>query len=146
MLLLIQLFLRSVFMQEKTLIILKPDAVQRRLAGKIISRIEEKGYTIESMNMKTLTVDELNYHYEEHKEKPFFADLVEYMGSGPVVVIVVSGENVIKGMRKLSGATDPLEADNGSIRGMYALTKNENLIHSSDSPESAKREVAFFTK
>ncbi len=133
-------------MKEKTLIILKPDAVQRGLIGKIISRIEEKGYAIESMNMKELTREELNYHYEEHKEKPFFRELVEYMSSGPVVIMTVCGENIIKGMRRLAGATDPLEAEAGSIRGMYALTKTENLIHSSDSPESARREVAFFTK
>lgn len=133
-------------MKEKTLIILKPDAVQRGLIGKIISRIEEKGYAIESMNMKELTREELNYHYEEHKEKPFFRELVEYMSSGPVVIMTVCGENTIKGMRRLAGATDPLEAEAGSIRGMYALTKTENLIHSSDSPESARREVAFFTK
>lgn len=133
-------------MKEKTLIILKPDAVQRGLIGKIISRIEEKGYAIESMNMKELTREELNYHYEEHKEKPFFRELVEYMSSGPVVIMTVCGENTIKGMRRLAGATDPLEAEAGSIRGMYALIKTENLIHSSDSPESARREVAFFTK
>lgn len=133
-------------MKEKTLIILKPDAVQRGLIGNIISRIEEKGYAIESMNMKELTREELNYHYEEHKEKPFFRELVEYMSSGPVVIMTVCGENTIKGMRRLAGATDPLEAEAGSIRGMYALIKTENLIHSSDSPESARREVAFFTK
>lgn len=131
---------------EKTLIILKPDTVKRKLIGKIIAKIEEKNYTIESMSMKNLSQEDLHYHYEEHKEKGFFADLLDYMGSGPVVVMVVSGEHVIKGMRKLSGATDPLEAEVGSIRGTYALTKNENLIHSSDSIESAQREVAYFSK
>lgn len=132
--------------QEKTLIILKPDAVKRKLTGKIIAKIEDKNYTIESMYMKTLKVEDLSFHYEEHKEKGFFSDLLDYMSSGPVVIMVVSGENVIKGMRKLSGATDPLEAEIGSIRGIYALTKNENLIHSSDSIESAKREVAYFSQ
>ena len=132
--------------KEKTLIILKPDAVKRKLMGKIIERIENKNYNIEFMSMKTLTVGELNYHYEEHKEKPFFSDLVSYMSSGPVVVMVVTGDNVIKGMRKLTGATDPLESDAGSIRGMFVSTKNENLIHASDSPESAHREVSYFLR
>lgn len=132
--------------KEKTLIILKPDAVKRKLMGKIIERIENKSYDIEFMSMKNLTVDELNYHYAEHKDKPFFNDLVSYMSSGPVVVMVVSGNNVIKGMRKLTGATDPLEADAGSVRGMFAATKNENLIHASDSTESAQREVSFFLR
>ncbi|WP_343029925.1 nucleoside-diphosphate kinase [Alkalibaculum sporogenes] len=131
---------------EKTLIILKPDAIKRNLVGKIIGKIEEKNYTIESMNMKTLSVEDLTYHYDEHKGKGFFPDLLDYMSSGPVVIMVVSGDNVIKGMRKLCGATDPLEADAGTIRGTYASTKNENLIHSSDSIESSKREVAYFIK
>ncbi|MFZ7120351.1 MAG: nucleoside-diphosphate kinase [Eubacteriaceae bacterium] len=130
--------------REETLIILKPDAIKRKLVGEIIKRIEDKGYFISSMFMKTLTVEDLNYHYNEHKNKGFFPDLVEYMSSGPVIIMVVNGEDVIKGMRKLSGATDPMEAEIGSIRGTYANTKNENLIHSSDSVESAKREITFF--
>lgn len=132
--------------KEKTLIILKPDAVKRKLMGKIIDRIESKSYDIEFMSMKTLSKEELEYHYAEHKEKGFFKDLVVYMSSGPVVVMVVTGENVIKGMRKLTGATDPTEADAGSIRGTYGCIKNENLIHASDSLESAIREVNFFLK
>ncbi|MFZ7134059.1 MAG: nucleoside-diphosphate kinase [Eubacteriales bacterium] len=130
--------------KEKTLIILKPDAVKRRLMGNIIAKIENKNYTIEFMSMKTLTEKELNYHYAEHKDKSFFTDLLQYMTSSPVVIMVVSGDNVIMGMRKLTGATDPLEADAGSIRGAFASTKNENLIHASDSPESAEREITFF--
>ncbi|WP_207740807.1 nucleoside-diphosphate kinase [Alkalibacter mobilis] len=129
---------------EKTLVILKPDAMERKIVGEIISMIEKKTYTISHMQIKELNDDDLSYHYAEHKDKPFFPSLASYMKRGPVVVMVVEGENAIKGFRKLTGATDPLDAENGSIRGRFALTKDENIIHASDSPESAEREINFF--
>ncbi|HCX64737.1 MAG TPA: nucleoside-diphosphate kinase [Eubacteriaceae bacterium] len=132
--------------QEKTLVIFKPDAVKKQVIGKLITRIEEKGFGLEYMQLKTLTDEELETHYEEHKDKPFFKDLKAFMKSGPVVVAVVAGENAIKSMRVMAGATDPLEADAGSIRAMYAESKGENIIHCSDSPESAQREINIFTK
>ncbi|NTW71903.1 MAG: nucleoside-diphosphate kinase [Eubacteriaceae bacterium] len=131
---------------ERTLVLLKPDAVKRKLVGKIIERIEDKKLDIDYLSLRTLNVEELKYHYAEHVEKPFFPSLCEYMSSGPVVIMVVKGENAISALRKMSGATDPLEADAGSIRGMYAPTKSENVIHSSDSEKSADREINFFVK
>ncbi len=129
---------------EKTLVILKPDAMERGIVGEIISMIEKKTFKITYMAIKNLTDEDLEYHYAEHKDKPFFPSLASYMKRGPVVVMVVEGENAIKGFRKLTGATDPMEADNGSIRGRFALTKDENIVHASDSPESAQRESDFF--
>ncbi|QSX08874.1 nucleoside-diphosphate kinase [Alkalibacter rhizosphaerae] len=131
---------------EKTLVILKPDAMERGIVGEIISMIEKKTFKITYMAIKNLTDEDLEYHYAEHKDKPFFPSLASYMKRGPVVVMVVEGENAIKGFRKLTGATDPMEADNGSIRGRFALTKDENIVHASDSPESAQRESDFFVK
>lgn len=129
---------------EKTLVLLKPDAMERGIVGEIITMIEKKTFKIAHLAVKQLTDEDLEYHYEEHKEKAFFPFLAAYMKRGPVVVLVVEGENAIKGFRKLTGATDPMEADNGSIRGRFALTKDENIVHASDSPESAQREINFF--
>lgn len=129
---------------EQTLVILKPDAINRKLVGKIIQRIEEKNYSIKYFQMHHLTQDDLDYHYFQHKMKDFYSSLVEFMRSGPVIIMLVCGENVIQGMRKLSGLTDPNEAESGSIRGCYASNKTQNLIHSSDSIESAKREINYF--
>lgn len=131
---------------EQTLVLLKPDAMERGIVGEIITMIENKTFKLAHLAIKSLTEEDLAYHYAEHKDKPFFPSLASYMKRGPVVVLVVEGENAIKAFRKLTGATDPLEAENGSIRGRFALTKDENIVHASDSPESAKREIAFFVE
>ena len=123
---------------------LKPDAVDRRLVGEVISRIEKKGFTIEAMTMIVLTEDKAREHYVEHVEKPFFPELLEYITSGPVVGMVVSGPGVIQAMRTMLGATDPLEAEPGSIRGDFGYSKTMNLVHASDSEESANREIALY--
>lgn len=129
---------------EKTLILIKPDGVERKLMGKIIDRIEAKGLQIEEMKMMPLSSEVAEAHYEEHRDKPFFSSLVEFMTSGPIVAIIVSGEGAVKGMRNLMGATNPLESAPGSIRGDFGLEMSKNLIHGSDSPESAKREIDLF--
>ncbi|SHE94078.1 nucleoside-diphosphate kinase [Alkalibacter saccharofermentans] len=131
---------------EKTLVILKPDAVKRRLVGEIISAIENKDLSITYMEIKDLSDEDLNYHYHEHIDKPYFPSLMEYMQSGSVVILVVEGENAIKVTRKLSGSTDPLDAESGSIRGKYAISKTKNIIHASDSEKSAVRETSFFVE
>jgi nucleoside-diphosphate kinase len=131
---------------EKTLIIIKPDGVKRKLAGKIIGMIEDKGYTIEEIKMKRLSREELSIHYEAHKDKKFYPELLDYMSSGKSIIMVVSGVNVIKGMRKLIGSTDPLEAELGSIRGKYGNNKTFNIIHGSDSIESSQKEIGLFFK
>lgn len=131
---------------EKTLVILKPDAIKRKLVGEIISAIEKKDLDITYMEIKSLSDEDLKYHYHEHATKPYFSSLMDYMQSGPVVVLVVEGENAIKVMRKLSGSTDPLEADSGSIRGKYAISKTKNIIHASDGEESAIRETSYFVE
>jgi nucleoside-diphosphate kinase len=131
---------------EKTLVILKPDAVKRKLVGEIISAIENKDLSITYMEIKSLSDQDLKYHYHEHTEKPYFPSLMEYMQSGPVVILVVEGENAIKLTRKLSGSTDPLDAESGSIRGKYAVSKTKNIIHASDSKKSAFREASFFVE
>lgn len=129
---------------EQTYVMLKPDAVNRGLAGEIISRIEKKGFSISAMTMLVMTEEKAKAHYYEHVEKPFFPELLEYITSGPVIGMVVSGPNVIRAMRKMLGATDPFEADPGSIRGDYGFSKTMNLVHASDSPESAAREIALY--
>ncbi len=129
---------------NKTYVMLKPDAVERRLVGEVISRIEKKGFTIEAMTMEVLTEEKAREHYSEHVEKPFFPELLEYITSGPVVGMVVSGPGVIQAMRTMLGATDPLEAEPGSIRGDFGYSKTMNLVHASDSGESASREIALY--
>ena len=114
------------------------------MIGNIIKKIENKGYEIEQMIMKEIPKEVLMQHYEEHRDKPFFQDLLDYMTSGKSVIMVVSGDRVIEGMRKLIGATNPLEAEPGSIRGMYASNKTQNIIHGSDSKESALKEIQLF--
>ncbi|MFE0328918.1 nucleoside-diphosphate kinase [Streptomyces sp. NPDC058960] len=132
-------------MTSRTLVLLKPDAVCRGLIGEIIGRIERKaGWTISALDMRTLDQDTLEQHYGEHKGKPFYEPLVEFMASGPVVALVVEGERVIEGVRALAGATDPLAATPGSIRGDFGVIVRENLIHASDSEESAERELKIF--
>ncbi len=129
---------------ERTLVIIKPDGLMRKLVGKIIQAIEDKGYNIEEIKMKKLSKEELSKHYEEHRDKDFYPVLLDYMGSGKSIIMIVSGRNCVQGMRKLMGSTDPLEAELGSIRGRYGNDKTQNIIHGSDSLESAKREIALF--
>lgn len=132
-------------MSQRTLVLLKPDAVRRGLTGEIISRIERKaGWTISALELRTLDQGTLEQHYGEHKGKPFYEPLVEFMASGPVVVLVVEGERVIEGLRVLAGPTDPIAAAPGSVRGDYGVIVRENLIHASDSEESAERELKIF--
>ncbi|MEU1074789.1 MULTISPECIES: nucleoside-diphosphate kinase [unclassified Streptomyces] len=132
-------------MTQRTLVILKPDAVRRGLIGEIIGRIERKaGWTIPAMELRTLDQETLEQHYGEHKGKPFYEPLMGFMASGPVVVLVVEGERVIEGVRGLAGPTDPIAATPGSIRGDFGTIVRENLIHASDSEESAERELKIF--
>jgi len=133
---------------EKTLILVKPDGVRRGLVGEVISRIETKGYAIDAVRMLQADAALLEKHYAEHVGKPFYEPLVEFMMSGPIVAIVASGNRVIEGFRSLAGATDPTVAAPGTIRGDLARDQGtkvmQNLVHGSDSPESATREIAIF--
>jgi nucleoside-diphosphate kinase len=133
---------------EKTLILVKPDGVRRGLVGEIISRIETKGYAIDAVRMLQADAALLEKHYAEHVGKPFYEPLVEFMMSGPIVAIVASGNRVIEGFRSLAGATDPTVAAPGTIRGDLARDQGtkvlQNLVHGSDSPESAAREIQIF--
>jgi len=131
-------------MLDTTLIILKPDAVKRKLVGEIITRIEKKNLTIARMDMRTLDKEILDQHYEEHKEKGFYPELVDFMSSGPVIVMEVHGRDVQMVMRTLMGSTDPATAEPGTIRGDLGIEFTENLIHGSDSQESAVREINIF--
>ncbi|MFD0368332.1 MULTISPECIES: nucleoside-diphosphate kinase [unclassified Streptomyces] len=132
-------------MSQRSLVLLKPDAVRRGLIGEIIGRIERKaGWTITALEMRELDQETLEQHYGEHKGKPFYEPLMGFMQSGPVVALVVEGERVIEGLRTLAGPTDPIAAAPGSIRGDYGTIVRENLIHASDSEESAIRELKIF--
>jgi nucleoside-diphosphate kinase len=129
---------------EATLILVKPDGVARRLVGEVLSRIERKGYVIERLELRTLDRATAEAHYGEHRERPFFGELVDFITSGPLVAMRVAGEGAIAGMRALMGATDPLQAAPGTIRGDLATVIGENLVHGSDGRESAARELALF--
>jgi len=129
---------------ETTLIILKPDAVQRGLAGKIITRFEEKGLAIVGMKMMTISQELAATHYEAHKERPFYKGLVGFMTSSPVVVMAVRGVGAISIARSMMGATFGSKADAGTIRGDFGVSNSFNLIHGSDSPEAAQRELGLF--
>ncbi|MEU5916374.1 nucleoside-diphosphate kinase [Streptomyces sp. NPDC047141] len=132
-------------MSQRSLVLLKPDAVRRGLIGEIIGRIERKaGWTIAALELRALDQDTLEQHYGEHKGKPFYEPLMGFMQSGPVVALVVDGERVIEGLRTLAGPTDPIAAAPGSIRGDFGTIVRENLIHASDSEESAARELKIF--
>ncbi|KPC94123.1 nucleoside-diphosphate kinase [Streptomyces albus] len=132
-------------MSQRTLVILKPDAVARGLMGEIIGRIERKaGWTIAALELRTLDRATLEQHYAEHEGRPFYEPLVEFMSSGPSAVMVVEGERVIEGIRALAGPTDPIAAPPGSVRGDFGTIVRENLIHASDSEESAQRELKIF--
>lgn len=129
---------------EKTLVILKPDCVARRLIGKVVSRFEEKGLTIAAMRMERIDMAKAETHYAEHKGKPFYPGLTSFITSGPVVVMAIEGVEAITVVRKMVGATNGRAADPGSIRGDFGMSKGFNLIHASDSPESAARELDLF--
>ena len=129
---------------ERTLVLIKPDAVQRALAGEILSRLERRGLQI--VDAKLLTVDRVlaEEHYAEHAEKPFFGDLVEFITSAPTLALVIEGEGAIAVVRTTIGATNPADSTPGTIRGDLALSMPDNLVHGSDSPESAQREIALW--
>ncbi|MDP8938792.1 MAG: nucleoside-diphosphate kinase [Actinomycetota bacterium] len=129
---------------EETLVLVKGDGVQRRLVGEIIRRIEAKNLDIRAMQLMDVSRELAEEHYAEHHDKPFFEELVEFITTTPVVAMRVSGEGAIKVMRKLMGTTNPAEAEPGTIRGDLALSLPDNLVHGSDSPESAERELKLF--
>lgn len=132
-------------MSQRTLVLLKPDTVARGLVGEVISRIESKaGWRVAALELRTLDRATLETHYAEHKGRPFYEPLLSFMESGPCVVMAVEGERVIEGMRTLAGPTDPIAAAPGTIRGDFGTVVRENLIHASDSEESAGREFALF--
>jgi nucleoside-diphosphate kinase len=129
---------------ESTLVLIKPDGVARRLIGEVVGRIERKGYVIDRMELRTLERATAEQHYAEHVERPFFGELVDFITSGPLLAMQVSGEGAIAGMRTLMGATNPLDATPGTIRGDLATLIGENIVHGSDSAESAARELGIF--
>ena len=129
---------------ERTFIAIKPDAVQRGLVGEIISRFERKGFKLSAQKFIQASKEMLELHYEEHKERPFFPSLLEYMGSGPIVAMVWEGKGVVKGGRSLLGATNPTVAAPGTIRGDLAMETGRNLCHASDSEVSAAREIKLW--
>jgi nucleoside-diphosphate kinase len=129
---------------DRTLILVKPDAFARGLTGEIIARFERKGLRIVAMRHMTVDRDLAERHYAEHAERPFFGELVDFITSGPIVAMVLEGVDAVRAARQLIGATNPLEADPGSIRGTFAIEMGTNMVHGSDSPESAAREAALF--
>jgi nucleoside-diphosphate kinase len=129
---------------ERTLILIKPDAVRRKLAGEILGRIEARGFEVAGGKLVTVSRDLAERHYAEHEQKPFFGELVEFITSGPTWALVVEGEGAIVTMRTTIGATNPANAEPGTIRGDLAMSMPDNLVHGSDSPESAEREVALW--
>ncbi|WP_295722708.1 nucleoside-diphosphate kinase [uncultured Methanobrevibacter sp.] len=131
-------------MIQKTYVMLKPDAVGRRLMGKVLTRFEEKGLKIVAMKLRMIPEELAKEHYGEHKDKPFFNGLIEYITSGPVLTMVVEGDEAISIIRKLVGATNPQEADVGTIRGDFGMDTGRNIIHASDAPVSAEREINLF--
>lgn len=129
---------------DRTLILVKPDAFARHLTGEIIARFERKGLRLVALKQMTMTGDLAEGHYAEHAEKPFFGELVSFITSGPLVAMVLEGDRAVEAARQVIGATDPLQASPGSIRGDYAIEVGQNMVHGSDSSESAAREVALF--
>ena len=129
---------------DRTLILIKPDAFERALSGEILARFEHKGLRIAAMKLMTMDRELAERHYAEHTGKPFFGELVEFITSGPLVALVLEGHEAVVAARQVIGATDPLEAAPGSIRGDFALEVGQNMVHGSDSNESAAREVALF--
>jgi nucleoside-diphosphate kinase len=129
---------------ERSLVLLKPDAVRRGLLGEILSRFERKGLVVEALVLRTMDAKLADQHYADHVEKPFYPPLKEFMTSGPLAALVLSGDDVIEVVRSMIGATDGRKAAAGTIRGDFSLSNRENLVHASDSPESAKRELALW--
>jgi nucleoside-diphosphate kinase len=129
---------------ERTLILVKPDAFERRLTGEVIARFERKGLRLVALKLMRADEDLANVHYSEHEDKPFFGELVSFITGGPLVAIVMEGENAVTAARQVIGATDPIEADAGSIRGAFATEVTFNLVHGSDSPDSAEREIGIW--
>ncbi|MDP9436973.1 MAG: nucleoside-diphosphate kinase [Actinomycetota bacterium] len=129
---------------ERTLVLVKPDGVRRGLAGEVVTRLERKGLTLVAMELRTLDRETAEQHYGEHRERPFFGELVEFITGGPLVALVVEGPNAVAGTRRILGVTNPVEATPGSLRGDYALEIGQNLVHGSDSPKSAAREIGLF--
>lgn len=133
-------------MMERTFIMVKPDGVQRNLIGEIVARFEKKGFQLVGAKLMQVSRELAEQHYAEHKERPFFGELVDFITSGQVFAMVWEGENVIATARQMMGKTNPQEAAPGTIRGDYGLTVGKNVIHGSDSPESAEREIRLFFK
>jgi nucleoside-diphosphate kinase len=129
---------------DRTLILVKPDAFARGLSGEIIARFERKGLAIVALRHMTVARELAERHYAEHAERPFFGELVDFIASGPIVAMVLEGQDAVKAARQTIGATDPLEAATGSIRGDFATEVGRNMVHGSDSPESAAREAGLF--
>ena len=131
-------------MSERTLVLVKPDGVRRGLVGEVVTRLERKGLTLLALELRTLARESAEEHYGEHRERPFFGELVEFITGGPLVALVVEGPRAVEAVRTLMGVTDPVKSAPGSLRGDYALEIGQNLVHGSDSPESAKREIGIF--
>lgn len=129
---------------EETLVLIKPDGVKRQLCGEILSRYERKGLEIKAMKLLQTPQELAEEHYAEHKDKPFFGELVNFITSGPVLAFILGGQNAVASVRAINGATNPLDATPGSIRGDYALTLDSNVVHASDSAESAAREMKLW--
>jgi nucleoside-diphosphate kinase len=129
---------------ERTLVLIKPDAVRRGLVGEVLRRFERKGLVIEAMRWRTMDPDLADRHYAEHVSKPFYPPLKEFMTGGPLVALILSGDRAVEVVRNLTGATDGRAAAAGTIRGDFSLSNRENLVHASDSPDSAKRELALW--
>jgi nucleoside-diphosphate kinase len=129
---------------EKTFLMVKPDGVQRNLIGEIVSRFEQKGFQLVGGKLMSISKELAEEHYGEHKERPFFGELVDFITSGPVFAMIWEGENVITTARQMMGSTNPKDAAPGTIRGDVGVTVGENIIHGSDSPESAVREIGLF--
>lgn len=131
-------------MSERTLVLIKPDGVRRGLVGEVVARLERKGLSIAAMELRTLDRAAAEEHYGEHREKPFFGELVDFITSGALVALVAEGPRAIEAWRTMMGVTDPVKASPGSVRGDHALIVTENLVHGSDSADSAAREIGLF--
>jgi nucleoside-diphosphate kinase len=129
---------------QRTMVILKPNTVQRELVGELISRFERRGIKIIAMKMSTITPEQASIHYREHREKPFYAGLIEFITSGPSILLVLESEDAVAIVRAMSGNTNPADALPGTIRGDFATSPGHNMIHASDSEESARREIGLF--
>jgi nucleoside-diphosphate kinase len=129
---------------DRTLILVKPDAFARGLTGEIVARFERKGLRLVAMKLMTISGELAERHYAEHEGKPFFGELVSFITSGPLVAIVLEGDSAVRAARQVIGATNPLEATTGSIRGDFAIAVGQNLVHGSDAEQSASREIALF--